>query len=138
MSFEFYYRTSENELCNLAMGKWLELRKLLPLLEAYLNRAVATDWSKISTCNVTVGTSGANPVPQTSRTVPDGGLFDLKDLISERYGCPDEVYLCDAMELARLFYWCEFLASVDGAFQLYAPCHAMLRQACCGFERFCT
>jgi len=135
MSYEFYYHSYENPLGSLAHGKWQELQKLLPLLVSYVNDRVGQDWGEDVFRNVSVTTTGTTPSLVREGSAPKPAPFVLEELLSERGGQSDEVYVENARELLRLFEWCEFLLTADGAFQLYKASYLMLRSAIQNIER---
>lgn len=137
MGNEFYYRTTDNTLGDLAKGRWSEARRIVPLLVDYVNRSMHRSWEGTSALNVTVRSSGPSPCPrQHPSSTPEVRFIDADSLFADLSAITDEVYVVDAASLKVLFLWCDFLQSIDGAFAFYRPTVDALHQATRGVEEY--
>ena len=123
MAHELYYKTDARHLGSVAIRRWEEISKLLPLLVDFVNGAQHQEWGPGVTRDVLLFASGATapqlPPPEQYR--PHVAPFELQRMLSEEWLGLNEIYVYEAAEWNRLFAWCNFLAVRDGAFELYRP-----------------
>lgn len=132
-----FYRCYDHELGDVSVGRWREIRKLLPSLVEYLNNAMTLDWEQGTRRNVTLYSDGSVRPPEAAdATMPPVAPFILEHIFRDESDGLNEIYVEDADELTRLFAWYDFLSARDGAAALYAPLIQALRSCTCGFEAF--
>jgi len=128
MGYSIYLQPANLPIGDMAMRRWDEVRRLLPLLLDYINRAAGEEWKPGTVLAVAVSTQGVTPaVPPRSGEPPAGGPFDLGRMLCEARVCQDYVDLIGAEEWERLLAWCDFLSERDGVFGLYRPLADTLR-----------
>ena len=129
MGHELIYHPDDRHLGSVSLRRWEEVRKLLPLLVDYINRAMQLEWQPGVLRNVRVLAGGGAdpPVPPPEQVQPAARPFALERMISEELLDQNEVLVYEAAEWDRLFAWCDFLAQRDGAYALYRPLVEVLR-----------
>ena len=120
MGHELYYKTDERHIGSVSIRRWQEVSKLLPLLVDFVNRAQQQESGSGVARNVTVFAGGvaAPPAPPPEQNAPLVAPFELQRMLSEERLGFNEIYVHEVAEWHRLFAWCAFLATRDGAFDV--------------------
>jgi hypothetical protein len=126
---EIYYRTIDRHIGSVSIRRWEEVSKLLPLLVDFLNRAMRKEWGSGTMRDVRLLASGATEPggPGPDQQKPPVEALSLEQMLSEEEIKMNELIIHKATEWDRLFAWCDFLATRDGAYALYAPVVETLR-----------
>jgi len=119
---------NDQNIGDVAKAKWRLMRQLLPIAIAFVNASMKEAWEPGTLRNVVVSTSGVTPaVPATSTAPSARAPFSLEAIFDDQSDTFDEIHLLDAAELQRLFTWCDFLVTRDGAYELIQPVIEALR-----------
>jgi hypothetical protein len=123
MGHEIYYQTTDHRLGDVSLRRWEEISKLLPLFVDFVNRAMRKEWGPRIIRDVVVfeGLVTAPKFPPPDEAPPEAKPFALERMLSEEMLGINEIYFHEASEWHRLFQWCDFLATHDGAYALYVP-----------------
>jgi hypothetical protein len=117
----------DTDIGDVTKGRWRLMRQLLPVAITYVNGSMKEDWRPGTLRNVTVWpTHVAPPTSPTSTAPSPADPFSL-EIFDDQSETLDEIHLVDAAELRRLFEWCDFLATRDGAYELIQPLIDALR-----------
>jgi hypothetical protein len=115
VTHSIYYRDKQDnrhDLGEVAVGRWREMQKLLPLLIEYVNRSIMVAWHEGRLANVAIDATGtvAPGRAAASAPSPEPRPFVLRDFLVDWADGFSEIDITDAAELQRLFAWCDYLA----------------------------
>ena len=111
-----------------AKGRWRLMRQLLPIAIAFVNDSMKKEWEPGTLSNVAVSATHMTPAASPTSVAPSSTRpFSFESMFEDQSETLDEIHLLDADELRRLFAWCDFLATRDGAYELIEPLVEALR-----------
>jgi hypothetical protein len=114
----------------MSLRRWDEVHKLLPPLVDFINQAMKKEWSPGTARDIRIMANGAiqPAVPPPTVEAPPPEPFELDKMLSTEHLGLNEIYFFLASEWDRLFAWCAFLETRDGAYELYDPLVLTLRR----------
>ncbi|MEZ4310759.1 MAG: hypothetical protein R3F14_22170 [Polyangiaceae bacterium] len=125
-----FYLDRDKDLGDISKRRWRVLRQLLVVFVDYVNEVMRDPEAAGDYRSVAVREGGAALHPSLLQVgAPTASAaFKVNDLLEDRSEETDEIFFLDAEELRRLFAWADFLKDRDGAFELFAPLIATLRE----------